>query len=45
MRPKKKIKMGEEGNLLWTDDEVEMLLDTVRDFKVEKVHEDIDWAH
>lgn len=36
--------MGEEGNLLWRDGEVELLLDTVSDFKVEKEHEAIDWA-
>ena len=35
--------MGEEGNLLWRDDEVELLLDTVSDFKVDKEHEAIDW--
>ena len=34
--------MGEEGNLLWTDDKVELLLDTVRDFKAEKEHKAID---
>ena len=43
MPPKKKIKMGEEGDLLWIDDEVELLLVTARDFKVEKEHEAIDW--
>ena len=40
---KKKKKIGEQGNLLWTDDEVEFLLDTVRDFKEKKEHEAIDW--
>ena len=35
----KKVKIGEEGNLLWTGDEVEILLGTVRDFKADKEHE------
>ena len=37
--------MREEGDLLWTDDAVEILLDTVRDFKAEKEHEAIDLDH
>ena len=40
---KKKIKMGEENNLLRIDDKAELFLDTVRDFKAEKNHETIDW--
>ena len=42
MPPKKKIKMGEEGDLFWIDDEVELLLVTARDFKAEKEHEAVD---
>lgn len=40
---KKKIKTREEGNLLWTDDKVKLLLVSARDFKAEKQHEAIDW--
>ena len=43
LKSEKKIKMGEEGNLLWTNDKIEHLLDTVRDFKAEKEHKAIDW--
>ena len=35
--------MGEEGNLVWTDDKVELLLDTVRDFKAEKEQQATNW--
>ena len=40
---KKKIKTREEGNLLWTDDKVKLLLVSARDFQAEKQHEAIDW--
>ena len=42
MPPKKKL-VGEEDNLLWTNNEIEILLGTVRGFKAEKEHEVINW--
>ena len=42
-KKKKKIKTREEGNLLWTDDKVKLLLVSARDFQAEKQHEAIDW--
>jgi len=45
MPPKKKIKTdGEKENtVVWTDDEIQLLLETVRDFKSEQAYESIDW--
>ena len=40
---KKKIKTREEGNLLWKDDKVKLLLVSAGDFQAEKQHEAIDW--
>ena len=39
MPPKKKVKLNEypEMNLIWTDDEVQLLLESVRNFKTQKV--------
>ena len=38
MPPKKKVKLNEspEINLIWTDDEVQLLLESVRNFKTQK---------
>ena len=45
MPPKKKTKTdGEkENSVIWTDDEIQLLLETVRDFKSEKAYKSIDW--
>ena len=45
MLSKKKIKLNEspEINLIWTDDEVHLLLESVRNFKTQKSGEGIDW--
>lgn len=43
MPPKKKAKQEGEKNLVWTDDEIQLLLETVLDFKTEKSYESIDW--
>lgn len=46
MPPKKKAKSDDKENtttLVWTDDEIQILLETVRDFKSEKAYESIDW--
>ena len=45
MLSKKKIKLNEspEINLIWTDDEVQLLLESVRNFKTQKSGEGIDW--
>ena len=42
MPPKKKL-VGEEGDFLWTNNEIEILLGTVRGFKAEKEREVINW--
>ena len=45
MLSKKKIKLNEspEINLIWADDEVQLLLESVRNFKTQKSGEGIDW--
>ena len=43
MPPKKKIKTNENAVVVWTDDEIQLLLETVREFKAEKAYESIDW--
>ena len=48
MGPKKKQKLDkgndeQSTNLIWTDDEVQILLETIRDFKSKKSYEGIDW--
>lgn len=44
---KKKRKTGGEKkvseNLVWTDDEVQLLLETMLDFKNKKMYDGIDW--
>ena len=37
MPPKKKMR-AEDIRLVWTDDEVRLLLETTRDFKIKKAH-------
>ena len=45
MPPKKKTKTDseKENSVIWTDDEIQLLLETVRDIKWEKAYESIDW--
>ena len=33
----------DDTHLVWTGDEMQILLETTRDFKVGKVYEDVDW--
>ena len=40
--PPKKVKSN-DTHQFWTDDEVQMLLEITRDFKVGKVYEGVDW--
>ena len=42
MPPKKKVKT-DDTHLVWTVDEVQLLLETTRDFKVGRVYEGVDW--
>ena len=41
MPPEKKIQTG-DSHLVWTDDEVQMLLETTREFKVGKAYKGVD---
>ena len=43
MPPKKKVCIEDSKNMLWTDDEVKLLLETVFSFKNKKSYEGIDW--
>ena len=43
MPPKKKVCVKDSKNMVWTDDEVQLLLETVISFKSKKSYEDIDW--
>ena len=43
MPPKKKVCVEDSKNMLWTDDEVQLLLETVISFKSRKSYEGIDW--
>ena len=42
MPSKKKVKT-DDTHLVWKVDEVQMLLETTRDFKVGRVYEGVDW--
>ena len=33
----------EDTHLFWTDDEVQLLLETARDFRAKKAYEVVDW--
>ena len=33
----------DDTHLFWTDDEVQLLLETTRDFKAKKVYAGVDW--
>ena len=43
MPPKKKVCVEDSKNMVWTDDEVQLLLETVILFKSKKSYEGIDW--
>ena len=43
MPPKKKVCIEDSKNMVWTDDEVQPLFETVISFKSKKSHEGIDW--
>ena len=42
MPPKRKVKT-DDTHLVWTVDEVQLLLETTRDFKFGRVYEGVDW--
>ena len=42
--PKKKRKVAvDDANLVWTDEEIQLLLEVIRDFKAAQLYEGIDW--
>ena len=43
MPPKKKVCIEDSKNMVWTDDEVQPLFETIISFKSKKSHEGIDW--
>ena len=43
MPPKKKVCVDDSKNMVWTDDEVQLLFETVILFKSKKSYEGIDW--
>ena len=43
MPPKKKVCVEDRKNMVWTVDEVQLLLETVISFKGKKSDKDIDW--
>ena len=44
MPPKKKRKVAViDANLVWTDDEIQLLLEVIRDVKADQLYEGIDW--
>ena len=42
MPPKKNVCVEDRKNMVWTDDEVQLLLETVISFKGKKSYKDID---
>ena len=44
MPPKKNVCVEDRKNMVWTDDEVQLLLETVISFKGKKSYKDIDWG-
>ena len=43
MPPKKQVCVEDSKKMVWTDDEVQLLLETVISFKSKKSYEGIDW--
>ena len=44
MPPKKNVCVEDRKNMVWTDDEVQLLLETVISFKGKKSYKGIDWG-
>ena len=42
-KPKEKSDKTKADNFVWTDDEVQLLLEVTNDYKVSKAAENIDW--
>ena len=42
-KPKEKIDKTKAHNFVWTDDEVQLLLEVTNDYKVSKAAKNIDW--
>ena len=42
-KPKEKSDKTKADNFVWTDDEVQLLLEVTNDYKVSKVAKNIDW--
>ena len=45
MPPNKKICVEDSKNMVWTDDEVKLLLETLISFKSKKSYKGIDWEY